>query len=158
MNTTYIPPRRLPKRIMQGVIPAKQSCVKCGGKLTEFTGEFKSGYRCERCGWMVEISTGRLRGLKKAFYKSVCFVNGWKTAAGLVVACIGTFFVSGPAGVWLQAAGYAIGGIGGTHKAVKIVNSVISRKKAGNSGERDLIDIIIEILGKLKVLLKGGEK
>ena len=153
MEKTTVSPRRLPKPRIQGIIPQKYACPKCGGKVQDIPG----GFECQQCGRKVVIADTKVGWLKKAFHKSAAFVNGWKTAAGLVMAGIGTFAVSGPAGVWLQVAGYAVSGAGGVHKVIKKKNCIKQDKKGGRVTARDWIDLVIDILAQLKAFVEGGE-
>ena len=156
-------PRRTPKKKIQGVIPYLLACPKCGGEVKEFEEKFIRGHRCTRCKWKVEIPTGKIGVIKKAWQKTYLFVNGWKTAGGIAMAGIGALgIVGGAAGAWLQIAGYALAGlgiptlIGGVgHKLFKKKHSIENKE-----GEKvSWLDVIIEILSSLKnVLMKGGEK
>lgn len=144
-------------------LPVGLTCTKCGGKLVPSKEKNREGWVCENNDWAFFIPSGKLGVVKKAWYKTTTFINGWKTAGGIVMAGLGSFgIVAGPAGAWLQIAGYIIAGIsvptvvgGGIHKVVKKKNSI--KNKEG--GKVSWLDAIIEILNSLKeIFVKGGEQ
>ena len=125
------------KKIAIKLIPAKESCPKCGGKMEQVI----NGYICENRDWSVILKQGKI----KWYDKVIMWINGYKTLGGAILWGAGAI-----AGLpWLVIIGKAITAGGGAHKSVKLIGKAKNKLGKESFDWKAILEMIINFLGKL---------
>lgn len=134
------------RKIAIKLIPAKESCPKCGGKMKQVI----NGYVCENKDWSLILKEGKV----KWYDKAIMWINGYKMVGGAIIWGVGSI-----AGLpWLVIIGKAITYGGGAHKVIKLTGKVKNKVSAQKGKNVDWLEIIKSIIEFIKQLFSKGGK